>query len=77
MCDGGKVAAAYLEDHATPAVPHHSKTAETVAQAAGEQKPAEHADKVYILASQLSDSSYCWHLHMLYGRLEPSYLLFC
>ena len=64
MCDGGKAAAAYLEDHATPAAPHLGKTAETGVQAA-----AEHADKVYILAAQLSYLSCCWHLHMLYERL--------
>ncbi|CAK0785920.1 hypothetical protein CVIRNUC_009133 [Coccomyxa viridis] len=45
VCDGGKVAAAYLEDHATPAVPHRGKSAEAAAQAAGEQQAAEHADK--------------------------------
>ena len=70
VCDGGKVAAAYLEDHATPAVPHRGKSAEAAAQAAGEQQAAEHADKVYILAAQLSDSRCCWHLHILNGRLH-------
>ena len=59
MCDGGKVAAAYLEDHATPAAPHRGNTAEAAVQGAGEQEAAEHADKVQILVAQLLDAYGC------------------
>ena len=57
VCDGGKVAEAYLECHATPAVPGRIKTAETVSQAAGEHESTEHADKVYILAAHFSHAN--------------------
>lgn len=48
VCDGGKVAAAYLESHPTPAVPERIKTADMAAQVAGELEAAKHTDKVRV-----------------------------